>query len=440
MNVLKEIGRGGFGIVEEVIDDEGNHYALKTFSVNQPAGFSVEMTDNVRKRFVREADVQSELQHRNIVPVLSKYLQNEPPSFLMPLAVSSLDKDIQQDRTLGGNFITALMDILAGLEELHSMGIFHRDLKPQNVLRIHNEDEEVYAISDFGLMSVNDTQLSQITHTGMRMGSDYYTAPEIVADLRQATSCSDIYSVGCILHDFVGTGVRIPCNEINDDQGNYADILRACTRKEPGRRFQSITDLREAILAISSSAEAPVTIEAKDFITNLQSDTPLPREVWLGIITYLEDHVGTQDSNLILGNISLSKISQLIELDNTLAARLGIEYARWTRDGTFDFSACDGIANRVEAFFEVDDISCKADLLLALLYMGTSHNRWYVEHKFMHMSGTELPENIAKRLALEIRVEAKSGACQALKHLTRSVNADLGKLHPIVSNTIQKVC
>ena len=198
MKVIKEIGRGGFGVVEEV-EIEGVRYARKTFSLNQPGNLPVNFVENVTKRFIREAAVQKHISHNNIVAVLDSDTNALPPYFIMPLADSSLDDDISIDKTLGGSFLEALMDILAGLEELHSIGIYHRDLKPQNVLKITENNISRYAIGDFGLMSIKDTQLSVLTQTGMRMGSDYYTAPEIVGDLGKSSVASDIYSV-CLLY------------------------------------------------------------------------------------------------------------------------------------------------------------------------------------------------------------------------------------------------
>lgn len=86
------------------------------------------------------------------------------------------------------------MDILAGLETIHNLSIYHRDLKPSNILRFG----ENYAISDFGLVSLDKSQISVLTQTGMRMGSDKYTAPEITNELKYASRASDIYSAGCI--------------------------------------------------------------------------------------------------------------------------------------------------------------------------------------------------------------------------------------------------
>lgn len=439
MQVITQIGRGGFGTVDEVVDPYGQHFARKTFSINQPGNFPQEMADNVKRRFIREANVQSALDHNNIVPVLYRDINADPPYFIMPLALSSLDKEIARSKNLNGCFLEAIMDILAGLEEIHSLGIYHRDLKPQNVLKLGAASGYRYAIGDFGLMSINDTQLSMITYTGMRMGSDFYTAPEIVADLRKASARSDIYSVGCILHDFVGTGDRIPCNEISDDQSSFADIIRICTRRDPSRRFQSVSDLREAILEVDLNNEKPSTQEATDYVNLLDSESSINTSKWSEIISYIEQHFESRDVDVLFLKINMSRANEIIDLDSSLALSLALKYCEWAKSGSFDFSSCDGIANRLVAFFELDDITCKAEVLLALLFLGTNHNRWYVERRFMSLADASMPEELAKRLSLEVRVLG-GAACRAFHHLEYSIGANIGTLHPTLARSIDRLC
>jgi serine/threonine protein kinase len=435
MQLIRHIGRGGFGNVDEVEDATASRLARKTFSVNQPGHFPADLVENVKKRFIREADVQSAVLHPNIMPVLLKNLTADPPWFLMPLASSSLDKDISASKNLAGNGIMAIMDILAGLEELHSMGITHRDLKPANVLRLDGS----YVISDFGLMSIKDTQLSVLTQTGMRMGSDFYTAPEIVADLRQASAQSDIFSVGCILHDMYGTSSRVPCNEVNDS-GHFAEVILGCTRRDPKRRFRSVTQLRDAILAHGHAAAGPVVEpQVKDYISLLSSATPIILEIWDRIVDKIEQLGLSADGKALLGNFSLSRIEELIASAPLSAPRFGAAYSAYVRNGSFNFDDCDGIANRLEALLAVNDLSCQSEVLLALLMMGTSHNRWYVERKFADRCGPSLPEPLARRIAMEMRIMG-AGACSAISHLERSINVSRGTLHPILVSTLNLVC
>src|SRR6188474_1721941 len=126
LKVIDFIDKGGFGNVEIVEDEHGRRFARKTFSRNQP--LSEELVKNVLKRFDKEVRIQGSISHPNIVPILQHDLSVNPPYYLMPIADSSLEKDLRADRTLGGTFISALSDIVAGLEEIHSMQIYHRDL------------------------------------------------------------------------------------------------------------------------------------------------------------------------------------------------------------------------------------------------------------------------------------------------------------------------
>jgi serine/threonine protein kinase len=291
MKFVKNIGRGGFGVVDEVQNDDGTHLARKTFSINQPYEIDHDFEMHIRERFSREISIQSSFTNPNIVPVIDSDLNAEPPYFLMPLADSSLDRDIKADKSLGGNFLQAISDIISGLEEMHSLKYYHRDLKPQNVLRFSerntsSDESRYYAVSDFGLVALKSTQVSNFTPTGMRMGSDYYTAPEIVADLRNASARSDIFSLGCILHDFVGLRERVPCNEIRED-GPYGGILLNCTRRDRSRRFDSVSAVRDALLAVGHHPPASLTSGANEVVVLLDSEPPLTASEWKSIVDFL---------------------------------------------------------------------------------------------------------------------------------------------------------
>ena len=80
MQVIRTLGRGGFGVVELVEDQFGNQFARKTFSIHPQAQIPDELIDNARKRFIREAEVQSSINHPNIVPVFNVINTGDNPS------------------------------------------------------------------------------------------------------------------------------------------------------------------------------------------------------------------------------------------------------------------------------------------------------------------------------------------------------------------------
>jgi serine/threonine protein kinase len=437
---LKEIGKGGFGVVHEVIADDGTHYARKTYCVVQNFPNTPETDAIFLPRFLREAKLQSGIEHKNVVPIFQKNLNASPPYFLMPLAESTLERDLLVDKSLGGNFLAAIMDILAALEEIHPLRIYHRDLKPGNVLRFCDPNDprgHYYAISDFGLVALKQTQVSVLTQLGMKMTSDFYTAPEITTDLSKASSQSDIYSVGCILHDMVGIESRVPCSEIKE-HGDFEAILQTCTRRDPARRFKSVSILRDVLLDIATQHE-PMTTAAGDITINiLASDEVLNETHWNQLIDIVDHQPDSMDARQLLRALTFERLDQLLNTYPILWNKLGRLYSDWIRDGSFDFGECDGLANRLEGIFNQSDLEVQAEALMALLYMGTSHNRWYVERKFLSLSNAMSPL-LAKRLAIAFRAD-DNRACLAIDRLESSIKVNRAELHPVLISTLQKMC
>ena len=439
--IIREIGKGGFGIVHEVADQHGTRFAKKTYHINQSFTVTDEINLHLKKRFEREAKLQSGINHRNIVPIIKKNLNDDPANFLMPLADSSLEQAIHKDKTLAGKWTNALLDIISGLEEIHSVKIYHRDLKPGNVLRfvdLEIKGEFFYAISDFGLIALKQTQVSMLTQFGMKMTSDFYTAPEITQDLSAASVQSDIYSLGCILHDFIGNEPRVPCNEIRED-GEFSAILLNCTRKDPKRRFKSVSAVREALLTLSISTDVPSTQDGSQIADLLAIEGTLNEKQWQTIADYVEKDLESEDVKLVLGKLDIDRINELISNFPPFALRVGLRYAEWIRSHSFNFEKCDGLAIRLEAFLKIDDLSLQAECLMAMLFMGTSHNRWYVERKFFSYVDSSLEVQLCKRLAIEFRAD-DTRVCTAISHLESSIGVNRENIHPTLVATLRSIC
>ncbi len=436
MKQIRELGRGGFGCVDLVEDGDGSRFARKTFSVNQPAPPT--LVENVRRRFIREVTVQKEIIHKNIVPILGGDLAATPPYYLMPVAESSLADDIALERTLNGSWKAALMCVCSGLEELHSLGMSHRDLKPANVLKFLDTDGAPYfSISDFGFVSVKDSSLSELTQTGMHKGSDYYSAPEIVADLRAASERSDIYSLACMLHDMVGTSNRYPCNEIFDS-GPYGDIMKVCTRQDPRRRFPSVRKFADAILSIEENVGLPV-VGVESYIEKLADGVALDAAFVEELVDYLRSKPGTPQSQAIFYKLDSSGIQEICSGFPNFADQLGSLFARWVDRSAFNFDMCDPISSRMEIFIAHCSMDVRIENLLAMLELGTSHNRWYVERKFVKLSGEEMDQAVARRLAIELRA-SDYDICAKFDHLARSIRIRRDAFHPLIAKTLGEIC
>lgn len=440
-NHVRQLGAGGFGTVDLVTDANGAYFARKTFSVAQ--ALPAPVVENVRRRFIREAKTQSGIRHQNIVPVVYTALEADPPYYLMPVATGSLQDDLSVDKTLGGHWLGAIADIVAALDEMHRMGIYHRDLKPQNVLKYSPQwatiSPHYYAVSDFGLVAMEESRLSVLTVTGMAKGTDYYTAPEITSDLRQATAQSDIYSLGCILHEMVGAGPRIPCHEIRET-GPFSQVLLSCTRSDPDRRFRSVRDVLDAVtVAAAGSTISGIGTADLAFADQLATGEPLSDAGWRQLLEFVEDNEGSAEAGSVLSRLSLQQVDQLCSSHSTLVNRLGTAYSNWVRGASLRFELCDYVANILDRLISTGSFETKVDCLMALLKMGTSHNRWYVERRFVSHCGVSMDENLAKRLAVEFRATGKA-VCALFSHLDRSISLNRSELHPTLVQTLTEIC
>ncbi|HMI02484.1 MAG TPA: protein kinase [Pedobacter sp.] len=435
---VDHIATGGFGKVEKVRGEDGQLYARKTFELDKKMiddGFE----ENAKKRFIYEAKYQAGISHKNVVPVLELFVKENPPYFIMPLAHNSLEKDTKNGHIDSSNFMFPVLDILSGLEEIHSLDVYHRDLKPSNVLRFSdNEGADYYAIGDFGLMSVTQrTGLTVLTSTAMAKNSDLYTAPEITQHLKNGTIASDIYSVGCIIHDFVGTGSRVPCNEIVDGS-TYSDILSTCTKNDPKKRFKSVTSLRDLLATFDTeSFEAKTEIGIR--ITEYLSRNPvLLNENEIEEITnYISSQEDTGERHNAVLQIDLDHI-KVIKESNSLG-RFASVYFDFIKSSSFQWNTCDALASRINFLISGESISVQAEGIMALLYMGTRHNRWYVERLFVDKVGHSADEKLIRRLNIQFSVDDKE-LCYALSHLTYSIDFSYESLHPTLYKTVKTIC
>lgn len=321
------------------------------------------------------------------------------------------------------------------------MEMYHRDLKPQNVL-IYKDDvsgDVFYAISDFGFVSLKDSRLSKLTYTGMKKGADYYTAPEITKSLGDASAQADIYSLGCIIHDMIGSEDRVPCGEIRED-GPYGGLLLNCTRSKPDRRFKSVDVVRDVLLSIDDAAVPVQSAAAIDLAASLDSDDPLSDVALRTLAEFLEDNQGSPDAIALLRKFNIEKISTSWPTEKGATKKIGFQFVEWiSQPSAFDFEYCDVLTNRADAFIAGGDIDIKAEMVLALLILGTSHNRWYPEKRFMAHCSPNMDQGLAKRVSVEIRARGKE-ICQQFDHIENSISVSRNQLHPAIVQALSETC
>lgn len=426
---VEELYRGGFGRVEKLSLSDGSVVARKVFD---PTPDILSMTDpeKLKKRFKREVRVQSSLSSDFFVPILSSDLESDKPSFTMPLCTRNFSIQITEGKTNGVVSQQGLSDILNSLEELHSLGYTHRDLKPHNVL-FHDGR---WKLSDFGLVLPPSDETTKITSKYSAWGTEMYCAPEQAQDFSNSTFSADVYSFGCILHDIFTDGVRVPYQRQTAD-GAIGLIIEKCTEFNPKKRFKSIAALRGEVLAVLAEpiTKAP-SPEAEEWVTSLADpdgwDTKRIRDLW----KYL-DGAEKSDQRLVCEALDEERLKFLYEVDPDVWQGIALFYCEWAFRSGFNFAYCDVVVGRLETIFEVDSLDCKAAAAISAAELGVTHNRWYVMRKLIKMCNHSLEDLVAKRIAIEIVVEeAQSRFIDSAERLSRPIS----DFHPNIAQVLDR--
>ncbi|MCJ2101008.1 serine/threonine-protein kinase [Methylobacterium sp. E-046] len=426
---IRQLGRGGFGVVELVRADDGSLYAKKTLSVPthmEPAPLVA--------RFHREVKYQSAIAHENVVRIIDHDLDADPPWFVMPFAQGSLQDEMSLDRSLGGDPRKALFDILSGLEEIHRRGYLHRDLKPANVLQITDEAGATrYALSDFGLMAVGEDGVSTLTPSGMGGGTPLYQAPECATNFKRATNRSDIYSFGALLYDiFSSNPRRLPHDELTLP-GEVGPVIEKCTKRSGHRRYKNVEELRDALFAALTTFEFTFSSGEEEAVTKLLTSAQFPNaEEWDHILEFID----ARENNLtscanVFRALQREHILHINADHSDLLLPLGKHFADYCRKFSFDFDYCDILASKAQMFYDLGDIQLKSSIAVAMLQLGTNHNRWFVERKFLTMAGNDIERHLAERISVELDV-LKIDFDREIAHVCRSISATPADLHEIL--------
>jgi len=275
--VVEEIGAGGMGVVFKALDEAlGRHVALKHPRVD------AKDSENIRKRFVREARAASRLLHPNVVPIFEVFEFDGVPWLAMELVEGGSLKDrIEAKGPLPLLEILEHSEGLAGaLAAAHGLGILHRDVKPANILL---DARGRARLMDFGLARrlpsgdrENDETITRLTEQGHMVGTPGYMSPEQALG-RTLDARSDIFCLGLVLYEMC-TGR--PALEKADSDSWLDNLLH----NPPEPVFPLRSDAPEALTGIINKAIAKKPKDRYQNAEAMQEDLEkLRREIEVGL-------------------------------------------------------------------------------------------------------------------------------------------------------------
>ncbi|NQT85566.1 protein kinase [bacterium] len=215
--IVREIGRGGMGIVYEAEQESlGRRVAIKVL----PRQALLDAKH--LKRFRREARIAAGLHHTNIVEVFGVGEQDGFHYYVMQyIEGAGLDDVIERLRGADGprdwrNVAEIGLQVVSALDYAHSQGTLHRDIKPANLLV---DGHGVAWVTDFGLAKAVHSE--NVTQTGDVAGTLRYMAPEQLRG--ESDARSDLYSLGLTLYELATLS---PAHNSSDRNGLIRDIAQ----------------------------------------------------------------------------------------------------------------------------------------------------------------------------------------------------------------------
>ncbi len=290
-SLLKSIGKGGMGEVFLSYDTvSGRRVALKRIRsdlVSSPV---------LRKRFIREARITSQLIHPTIIPIFDIHIDKDLIYYTMPYVEgetlrhllkhikfsedtgSVLHQDIAVHTSLQ-SLMRIFLNIAQAVAFAHSRGVLHRDLKPENVI-IGTYGQVI--ILDWGLTKLLEEQSTSeedeekdfptpnhshkknhLTKVGKLVGTLAYMAPEKAQGLPSSIQ-TDIYALGVVLYQILTLTIPFSRKSISEFQAGWeqekytppevraphrdvpqslSEIVKKCLAKDPMHRFRTVDEL-----------------------------------------------------------------------------------------------------------------------------------------------------------------------------------------------------
>jgi serine/threonine-protein kinase len=261
--IIREIGQGAMGVVYEANDPKiQRRVAIKTIRFSDE--FEEARIKEIKVRFLHEAEIAGKLSHPAIVSIFDVGEDYD----LTYLAMEFLEGvDLRKYCGIGSllplrKILHIISEVALALDYSHKQGVIHRDIKPGNIMLLHNGKVKV---TDFGIAkAVSATQ----TKSGVILGTPNYMSPEQING-HDIDGRSDLFSLGAVMFEMLTgqvpfhgknitnllyeiTQVKHPSvREINPKIPKVCEqILDRALEKDPKDRFENGAEFSKYLMAM----------------------------------------------------------------------------------------------------------------------------------------------------------------------------------------------
>lgn len=266
-----EIGRGGMGVVYRARDER-----LKRPVAIKVLPPELAYRQDIRTRFMREAETAARLSHPHIVPIHSVGDSHDLVYFVMGYVDGeSLGVRVKRRGRLSIEEARRVMKEAAdALSAAHAQGVIHRDVKPDNILLEGTRGRVM--VTDFGIAKALSGEGGTLTEAGVAIGTPAFMSPEQAAGDREIDGRSDLYSLGVVAY-YMLTGElpfqapSVPAllmKQITETPApvdrkrpetpkELSQIVMRCLEKDPEDRWLTADALRRALETNTYTAPPP---------------------------------------------------------------------------------------------------------------------------------------------------------------------------------------
>lgn len=406
--VITEVLAGGMSEVYRVFDGK-ERYVLKI--VKEDA-----TEDNITL-FRREIRILKNLNHPNIMEIVADTYDSVRPYYVMPnCGKSFVDLACTQASEL--ELLDYAISFCEAIQYAHEVGVYHRDIKPQNVLLY----KRIVKVSDFGLSRFVNRDTATMTKTSTTAGTAGYMPPEyLTGEFKNGTVGSDVYMIGKTLYYVFSHGKDISNVRAEMVSVPIFSIVDKCTKDAPTQRYSSVStivgELKDYRDLLKAAETAPKTI--KEIKAIYKPNTPqFNKEVFKTLSTLgynFKDWANTLEQ---LVDQELVQVL-MYNRDSTVALSLHFIDCMKNSSDFIQFDDIDEYARLTKILVKINtDESIKQSLILFLQNMSICYNRFSAMKEVASILNEQIDRDY-ERYKIFVMLQQKS-----LQEICQRLNSD----------------